>query len=161
MNKRLAFFVFFAICFVALFSRTAVAEKKTVFEDSVNKPVADVYPLVYKSLEDANFFVLKEINIGKNLSNFSQKWGDDYNRSGLSAIRSIIFCNGWYANQVSNLDPKTLGLCPLHMTLIEKDGVTTVLFNRPTVIAVDSPAYEVLAKVEREVIAAITSGMKK
>ncbi len=44
-----------------------------------------------------------------------------YNRSKLSAIRSMVFCNGWYANQVSNKDPHMLALCPLHMTLIEKE----------------------------------------
>ncbi len=53
-----------------------------------------------------------------------------------------------------------LGLCPLHLTLFEKDGKTTALFNRPTVIAGNSPAYKLLAEVERDVIAAIKKGMQ-
>jgi uncharacterized protein (DUF302 family) len=158
MHSRLR--VFIAIFFIMLLSKAAVADKATVFEYSVNKPIADVYDPVHKSLEQARFFVVEELNIGKNLSNFSKKWGEDYNKSGLSAIRSIIFCNGWYANQVSNMDPKMLGLCPLHITLTEKDGVTTVLFNRPTVIAAGSSAYELLARVEAEVIEAIKKGME-
>ena len=100
-----------------------------------------------------------EPNIGKNLSGFAERWGDQYNRSKLSAIRSMVFCNGWYANQVSNKDPSMLALCPLHMTLIEKDGNTTALFVRPTVIAADSPAKGILSELESEVISAIKAGM--
>lgn len=136
------------------------AETSTVFEVTVDKPISEVYANVKASFEDSRFFIVDELNLGKNLSNFSEKWGDDYNQSGLSAIRSIVFCNGWYANQVSNKDPKMLGLCPLHMTLIEKDGKTTALFNRPTVIAVSSPAHDFLAEVEREVIELIKKGMQ-
>ena len=131
-----------------------------VFVLSVDKPITEVYDKVYKSLEDERFYVVFEPNIGKNLSGFAERWGDQYNRSKLSAIRSMVFCNGWYANQVSNKDPRMLALCPLHMTLIEKDGKTTALFARPTVIAANSPAIEILSELEDKVIAAIKKGMK-
>ena len=130
-----------------------------VFVLSVDRPIAEVYPRVYKSLEDARLYVVLEPDIGSNLSGFAERWGDDYNRNRLSAIRSMVFCNGWYANQVSNLDPHMLAFCPMRMTLIEKDGRTTALFARPTVIAADSPAKDVLAELEAEVIAAIREGM--
>lgn len=143
-----------------LFVSPASAEISTVFEVTVDKPMSEVYANVKASFEDSRFFIVDELNLGRNLSNFAEKWGDDYNQNGLSAIRSIVFCNGWYANQVSNKDPKMLGLCPLHMTLFEKDGKTTALFNRPTVIAVDSPAHDFLAEVEREVIELIKKGMQ-
>ena len=130
-----------------------------VFEMTVDKPVSEVYDKVYKSLEDARFYVVLEPDIGKNLSGFAERWGDDYNRNKLSAIKSLVFCNGWYANQVSNKDPGMLAFCPLRMTLFEKDGKTTALFARPTVIAADSPALEILTELEYEVIAAIKQGM--
>jgi uncharacterized protein (DUF302 family) len=141
-------------------ARPLWAENSTVFVLTVNKPVKQIYPKVYDALEDARFFVVKELDIGNNLSGFAEKWGDEYNQSGLSAIRSMVFCNGWYANQVSNKDPRMLGLCPLHMTLIEKDGKTTALFNRPTAIAVNSPAYNILSTIENDVIEAIKKGMQ-
>ena len=136
------------------------AETSTVFEITANKPISEVYGKVQAGFEDSRFFIVDELNIGKNLSNFSKKWGDDYNQNGLSAIRSIVFCNGWYANQVSNKDPKMLGLCPLHLTLFEKDGKTTVLFNRPTIIAKGSPAHDLLAGIEQEVIELIKKGVQ-
>mgnify|MGYP001820789763 CR=1 FL=1 len=131
-----------------------------IFAYSSDKPITEVYDKVYRSLEDARFYVVFEPNIGNNLSKFADRWGDQYNRSKLSAIRSKVFCNGWYANQVINKDPGMQALCPLHKTLIEKVGCTTAMFARPTVKAADSPAREILADLESEVITAIKKGMK-
>ena len=131
-----------------------------VYRQHVNKPMSEVYDKVYQSLEEARFFVVFEPNIGKNLANFAKKWGDDYNKNNLTGLRSMVFCNGWYANQVSNLDPNMLGFCPLHLSLVERDGGTTVLFNRPGVIAQDSPAKALFAEIEAEVIEAIKKGLQ-
>jgi len=132
----------------------------TVYQLTNNKPISEVYPNMQKSMDDSRFFVVKEINIGKNISGFAEKWGEDYNKNNLTAIKSMVFCNGWYANKISNLDPSMLGICPLHLTLIEKDGKTTALFNRPTVTAKGSPAYETFVEIEDEVVAIIKAGMK-
>ena len=151
------------VLLVLMFSVSSVfadTKNSAVYIQQVDEPLARVYDKVYKSLEDARFFVVFEPNIGANLASFSEKWGDDYNRNKLAEIRSMVFCNGWYANKVSNLDPNMLGFCPLHITLIERDGKTTVLFNRPGVIAQNSPAKELLLKIETEVIAAIQLGMQ-
>ena len=137
----------------------AQAADETVFSHSINKPLNEVYDRVYKELEQQGFYVVFEANIGKNLSNFADKWGEDYNRSKLDGIRSLVFCNGWYANQVSNADPAMLAICPLHITLIEKAGATTALFVRPAVIAANSPAHAVLSQVETKIINAIRTAM--
>jgi uncharacterized protein (DUF302 family) len=148
-----------SLLLILCLSSTFVQADSSIFIYESDKPITEVYDKVYKSLEDARFYVVFEPNIGKNLSGFAERWGDQYNRSKLRAIRSMVFCNGWYANQVSNKDPSMLALCPLHMTLIEKDGNTTALFVRPTVIAADSPAKGILSELESEVISAIKAGM--
>jgi len=134
-------------------------DNPVVYSQQVDKPVAQIYDKLYKSLEDARFFVVFEPNIGKNLARFSDKWGDEYNQNNIAEIRSMIFCNGWYANKVSNLDPDMLGFCPLHLSLVEREGKTTVLFNRPSIMAQNSPAKALLEKIESEVIAAIQQGL--
>ena len=131
-----------------------------VYKQTVDKPVSAVYDGVYKSLEESRFYVVFEPNIGKSISRFADKWGDDYNQNKLSEMRSMVFCNGWYANKVSNLDPDMLGFCPLHLTMIERDGKTTVLFNRPSIVAKNSPANALFVEIESEVIAAIKNGLK-
>jgi uncharacterized protein (DUF302 family) len=152
-------------CWLAVFLLVlplwSVAEVKSsgfVYKHQINKSVSEVYDSIYKSLEDARFFVVFEPNIGANLKRFAEKWGKDYNQNKLSEIRSMVFCNGWYANPVSNLDPDMLGFCPLHISLIEHEGKTTVLFNRPSVMAAASPAQTLLKKIELDVIAAIEQG---
>ncbi len=141
-------------------SLIAVEQSSAVFSLEVEKPVSAVYKNIYKSLEDARFYVVFEPDIGANIKRFSEKWGDEYNRNKLTEIRSMVFCNGWYANKVSNLDTAMLGFCPLHLTLIEKDGRTTVLFNRPGFVAQNSAARELLLQIESEVIAAIRLGVE-
>ncbi len=138
----------------------AEESNQAVYMLQVDKPLSAVYDKLYKSLEDARFFVVFEPNIGANLARFADKWGDDYNRNNISAIRSMVFCNGWYANKVSNLDPDMLGFCPLHLTLYERDGKTTVLFNRPGTMAQNTPAKDMLIKIENEVIEAIQQGLQ-
>lgn len=145
---------------VLLFAAPLQAASPNVFEMSVQKPVDAVYDTLYKALENDGFFVVFEANIGKNLARFEQKWGEDYNRNKLDAIRSMVFCNGWYANAVSNADPRMLALCPLRLSLIEKAGETTVLFARPTVIAGDSPARKILQRVEDDVVAVIRKALE-
>lgn len=149
-----------ALLMLSVTALFANQDNSAVSSQHVDKPVSSVYDKLYKSLEDARFFVVFEPDIGANIARFSEKWGDDYNRNNITEIRSMVFCNGWYANKVSNLDPTMLGFCPLHLTLIERDGKTTVLFNRPSVIAQNSPAKELLMKIESEVIEAIQKGLQ-
>ncbi|MCW9013401.1 MAG: DUF302 domain-containing protein [Gammaproteobacteria bacterium] len=144
---------------VFLFSAPLAAASSNVFQHTVDKPMDQVYSKVYEALEKAGYWVVFEANIGKNISRFAEKWGDNYNRNQLSGIRSMVFCNGWYANAVSNADPDMLALCPLRMTLIEKNGKTTALFARPTVIAGNSPAQKLLQRIEDEIIAVIRDAM--
>ncbi len=151
------------VVLVLIFSVSSVfADNKNsgVYILHVDKPLSAVYHRVYKSLENARFYVVFEPDMGANLARFANKWGDDYNQNNLSEIRSMVFCNGWYANKVSNLDPHMLGFCPLHISLIEREGKTTVLFNRPGFIGQHSPAKELLLNIETEVIAAIESAVQ-
>lgn len=119
-----------------------------------------VYESIYKQLEDNRLFVVFEPNIGANLANFAARWGEDYNRSELTAIRSMVFCNAWYANQVSNIDPRLLALCPLHISLYEQSGRTHVVFVRPTYVGTDSAALDLLTELEGEVAQAIEQGIE-
>ena len=150
-----------AVLLLLLSSFSIFAESPNVFEYQVQQPMSQIYGRLYKELEDDGFYVVFEANIGKNLSCMADKWGENYNRNQLEGIRSMVFCNGWYANAVSNVDPNMLALCPLRLTLMEKKGVTTALFARPSVIAADSPAHKVLLRVENDVISIIKKSMSE
>ncbi len=139
---------------IAFFSVSAAAND-SVWVHKVDKPVDEIYQSIYKGLEDAKFYVVFEPNIGKSTSRFSERWGSEYNRNQLTQIRSMVFCNGWYANQVGNADPEMLALCPLHITLTEKAGSTKILFVRPSIVAKGSKAEAIALEIENKVIDAI------
>jgi uncharacterized protein (DUF302 family) len=128
-----------------------VAEKKADFEVTYKK--------VYASLEASRFYVVFEPDIGNNLAGFANKW-QDYNLNKLDHIKSMVFCNGWYANQVSNADPDMLALCPLHLTVTHKNGITRVLFVRPDYVAKGTKAEAIAKSLTADVINAINESLK-
>ncbi len=132
-----------------------------VYVRKVKAPLNQIYKRVFTSLENNGYFVIVEPNIGRNLAHFASRWGKDYNRNKLEGIRSMVFCNGWYANQVSNADPDMLALCPLHITLVHKAGETRILFVRPSQVAFDSPARAVALELEQDVIRTIEEGLPR
>jgi hypothetical protein len=148
--------IFISTLLLAMLSNPIFAAS-AIYKVGIDKPVSAIYEGLKEALEEERMFVVFEPNIGRNISGFAEKWGDNYNRNKLSEIRSLIFCNGWFANEVSNLDPDMLALCPLSITLTEKNGNSTALFVLPSVVAGDSPAKAILKKLEDKVKAALTS----
>jgi hypothetical protein len=118
------------------------------------------YEKVYKSLEESNFFVVFEPNIGRNLAGFAERWGENYNRNELAGIRAMVFCNAWYANAVSNLEPVLLSICPLHITLFRHGATTSIVFTRPTHTGTGSAAMSLLQELEADVSKAIQAGIE-
>ncbi len=130
----------------------------SVYVKKVKGEFAATYKTVFTALENNGYYVVFEPNIGRTLSNFAQRWGKNYNKNKLDAVRSMVFCNAWYANEISNMDSEMLALCPLHITLIHKKGVTSILFVRPSQVASDSAAKKVVTELEQDVIRAIEQG---
>lgn len=132
--------------------------ESSVYVKKVKGDFSATYKKVFTALENNGYFVVFELNIGKNLSHFAQRWGKNYNKNDLEAIRSMVFCNAWYANEVSNMDSDMLALCPLHITLTHKKGITKILFVRPSQVASDSLAKKAVTELEQDVIRAIEQG---
>jgi uncharacterized protein (DUF302 family) len=138
----------------------ACAEVPGVMRWDVNQDFNRVYREVYRSLEARRFFVIFEADLGRNMRGFAARWGEDYNRSRLDEIRSMVFCNIAYTNQLSNQDPTMLSLCPLHITLYQKGPTTSILFTRPTTVGQGSAAMPLLKEIEDEVGKAVESGIR-
>lgn len=147
------------ILFAVLWLVQAQAANDNVRSWTTDQPLDTAYKVVYRHLEENRFFVVFEPDILSNLSRFAESWGEDYNRNQLEGIRAMVFCNGRYANAVANADPTMLAMCPLHITLIQEQGRTRVLFLRPTQIAAGSKADTVAREIEDDVSRAIDGAM--
>lgn len=138
-----------------------VAELPGIREWQTQQALDKTYQAVYESLENHRFWVVFEADISDNLAGFAERWGEDHNRNKLEGIRSMVFCNGWYANQVSNKDPRLLALCPLRLTLTRKQGITRILFARPTHVAKGSDGMAIARELEDAVAVAIEDAIVK
>jgi len=148
------------ILVLSLSTMAALASSDSVYERTGKMTIDDAFNSVYQELEQRNFYVIFEANIGKNISRFKEKWADNYNKNKLGGIRSMVFCNGWYANKIGNEDPSMLALCPLRLTVIERSGKAHILFVKPSFVGKDSPALPVLQEIESTVIEAIDAAME-
>ena len=146
--------------FMILSTTTLAAETSSVFVAEVKADFEPTYKNIYKALEENRLFVVLEPDIGANLARFGKNWGDDYNQNKIERIKSMVFCNGWYANKVSNADPDMLALCPLHITMTHKQGITKVLFVRPDFVAKGTKAEKVAGELTELVVNAIKQGLK-
>lgn len=153
MKKRLLAWLLFII------PLSVLAAPPAILRIDAQAPMAETYQAVSSALEEARFWVVFEADLGATMAGFAERWGENLNRNALDGIRSIVVCNVWYANQVSNADPDLLALCPLRVNLVEKDGVTRVLFARPTVMAAGSPGIAVVQEIEDEISAALRSAV--
>ena len=140
-------------------SLPVVAGSPGVYEKSAKIAAEPANGKLSAALEKHGYYVIFEPNIGRNLEAMADKLGEDYNRNKLTTLRSLVFCNPVYANKVSNLDPAMLALCPLHITLTHKSGVSTVSFIRIGAVAQGSPAAPLVRQIETEVISAIEEAM--
>ena len=140
------------------FSSSLLANS-SIYTSSVQGDFDKVYQHIHDSLENNRLTVVFEPDIGSNISRFADRWGDNYNRNKLDRIKSMVFCNGWYANEISNKDINMTALCPLHITLTHQKGRTTINFVRPDMIAKGSKAETVARELTDLVIKAITEGI--
>tara|TARA_R110000782_G_scaffold245878_3_gene332580 strand:+ start:1338 stop:1811 length:474 start_codon:yes stop_codon:yes gene_type:complete len=149
------------ILLLIFFSSFVVAEENqsAIYSISVEKPGEGVYQSVYKSLEEARFYVIFEANIGKNLARNAERWGDEYNKNKFEFVKAMVVCNPYFTNQVMNLDPDMMALCPLNITVLSKAGKSTVLFKKLTPVAKGSPAEDILWEIENTIITAIENAV--
>lgn len=143
-----------------LLAGQVMADSAMIYEKDVTGNMDTTYKHVFNALENNGYYVIFEPNLGRTLANIKQRLGKDYNTNKLESIRSMIFCNSWYANKLANADPQMLALCPLHISLIYKDGVTRILFIRPSLVATGSPAEKVALEMEQDVIRTIESSVQ-
>lgn len=137
------------------------AQSPMIYTKQVKGKYTETYKKIFTALETNGYFVVFEPNMGKTLAHFSERWGKEYNKNKFEHIRSIVFCNSWYANKIGNADPEMFALCPLSISLIHKEGVTNILFVRPSRIAIESPAENVVLELEQDVIRVIEEAVSR
>ena len=123
-----------------------------MYKLTLNQKSAVVYPKLLASLDEIYLKIVSEIDILEKFKHagLPKRFGKDFNTNNLTSIKAIIACNGYFGNAIANSDPSMMGLCPVRLTVIEKDGKTTILFVRPSLIAAGSKAEAIAKKLEEK-----------
>lgn len=140
-------------------AQAALAAAPGIYEKSAPIAAEVAYQRLYDALEAGGYYVIFEPDMGRSLAGMRERLGDDYNRNGLDVMRSLVFCNPKKTNQMSNLDPALLALCPLHLTLTAKAGVSTVHFGRISTLAAGSPGAAAIDAVEADIVRIIEDAL--
>jgi len=129
----------------------------SVYVKTFDAPMKEVYTKLLASFDASKLIVVSEINILDKFhhAGLPEKFGKNFNTNNLTGIKAIIACNGWFGNEVANSDPLMMGFCPIRVTVIEKEGKTSILFVKSTIAPKDSKAYPTLEKLSAKVIKAI------
>jgi len=143
-----------------LFSLPLPADSRAIYVKTVEMDLDAAYRAVYSALEEDQFWVVFEADMGERMAGFKDRWGDDYNRSGLDGAKSMVFCNIWWTNQIANADPDLLALCPLHISLYARAGQTSIVLLRPSAIAAGSPGQAKGAELEQELVRIIEAAVE-
>lgn len=153
MNMQIRYLLLsFLLAVTAAACSASAAGAGAVYTRDINRDFEPVYREVYTGLEDAGFHVVYEAFISDALAKHAGEWGDDYNRNHYEVVRSIVICSPSYANRILNRDPRMLAVCPINVTVLYKQGVTTLLFVRLASIDRNSPAGDVLREMDNRIL---------
>ncbi len=134
----------------------------SVYTVTYDKSIDEVESAILANFKKSKLVVVWKLDILEEFKKkgLDKKFGKNFNKAGLSGVRTIVACNGKFGNNIINADSTMMAYCPVRITLTEKDGKTTVLFVRPSTGPKESKAYPILVKLEKKVIGAIEGAMK-
>ncbi|MGE0738992.1 DUF302 domain-containing protein [Sulfurimonas sp.] len=150
------------ILIMCLLSLSLMAAETNVFKASYKAPIDKVMQNIRDKFKADMLIIVWELDILEEFKTrgLVQKLGAEYNKAGVTAVKTFVACNGMIGNSIINADADMMAYCPVRITLTEKDGVTSVLYVRPTSAPRDSKAYPALVKLENKVVAAIQGSME-
>jgi len=150
------------ILLACLLTLSVWAAESNVYKVSYNAPVDKVLENMLAKFKAEMLVVVWQLDILEEFKKkgLDKKFGENFNTAGLSAVKTLVACNGKFGNDIINQDSDMMAYCPIRITLTEKDGVTTVLYVRPSSAPRDSAAYKSLVKLEKKVTKAIEESME-
>ncbi len=150
------------ILLACLLTLSVWAAESNVYKVSYNAPVDKVLENILAKFKQEMLVVVWQLDILEEFKKkgLDKKFGENFNTAGLSEVRTLVACNGKFGNDIINQDSDMMAYCPIRITLTEKDGVTTVLYVRPSSAPRDSKAYNTLVKLEKKVTKAIEESME-
>jgi len=126
----------------------------SIHETQVRKTIKEYYPELKKAIEDNNMHVIYELDLLERFkeAGYAEKFGNNFNKNNIVAIKTLLICNGYIGNQVSNIDTDMMVLCPIKITLIQIGKYTMVSFIKNSDLASNKEVEKLLAILDQTLV---------
>ena len=125
-----------------------------IYQKNVDLPIEKYYPKLKAAIQSNHMNILYELDLLEKFkkSGYVEKFGEDFNRNHLKSVKTLLLCNGYVGNQISNIDPDMMALCPIRLTLISKASGTKVVFMKSSHLARSKKIKQLLATLDEILI---------
>lgn len=125
-----------------------------VYKRVVNESYDSYLPKLKKEMEINHINVISEIDLVQRFTQagYDKKFGKDFNKNKLEKATSLVLCNGYIGNQVSNIDINMMAFCPIKLTVLSQGGKTIVLYVKSAPNASNKKVVPLLNKLDTVVI---------
>lgn len=143
---------------IALSMAPTIALARPLYIRAIHAPIGVVYKNLVISLGHEGFKVPWGLDIEKHLKMANKKLHlPNFNAQHLSDVRAMIVCNPFLFNTIANEDPTMIELCPLHITLVSKNGMTYVQYPKESELAAHTPVAAVAKLIDTKIERAINA----
>lgn len=145
-----------AVMALALIPIVSIA--RPLYIRAVHAPMGVVYKNLVVALGRQGFKVPWGMNIEKRLRMANHALHlPNFNAQHLTDVRAMIACNPFFFNTIANADPAMIALCPLHITLVSKAGVTYIQYPKEIALAAHTPVAKIARLMDRKMERAINA----
>ncbi|MDD5157970.1 DUF302 domain-containing protein [Sulfurimonas sp.] len=146
-----------------LLSSNLMAAQGSIYKKIINEPYDDYFPKLKKAIEANHMNIVSEIDLMSRFkeAGYQKKFGADFNKNKLEKVTSLVICNGYVANQISNIDIEMMAFCPVRISVIQRGGKTIVLFIKASGIATNKKAASLLKSLDDVIVHTIDLSVDK
>jgi uncharacterized protein (DUF302 family) len=125
-----------------------------IYKKEINLPIQEYFPRLKQAITANHMNVLYELNLIDKFkkSGYAKRFGKEFNKNKLKEVKTLLLCNGHVGNQVSNIDPDMMALCPIRLTLISQGKSTKVVFIKSSHVATSKKVKALLATLDQILI---------
>ena len=121
-----------------------------IYTKEIDLPIEKYYPKLQEAIKTNHMNILYELNLLEKFkkAGYAKRFGKDFNKNHLKAVKTVLICNGYVGNLISNIDPDMMTLCPLRLTLISRAWGTKVVFLKSSHLAASKKVKQLLSTLD-------------
>ena len=120
------------------------------YKKVIHEPMETYYPKLQEAIKKNHMNIVYELDLIKQFKEkgYAKKFGKEFNKNKLDGVKTVLICNSYVGNQVSNIDPTMMALCPIRLTLIKEGSTTTIVFLKHSSVSAPKEIKDLLVTLD-------------